>query len=202
MGSLDFLIPGVLWVLIASGRRAKLAIYHRHATQGAVEERDADVKNPFRPAGGAGDLKREEPHFGFAFGARRGKEEIANEDANGADEGVAQPRRRVYLDHDSGVFFVEELVVDAEQEFLVPPGIGVAVSVDTCQQSALRVEPRDGVRLHRLGQRLQVLRRDQIYLQKLERHNVDHADDNNKNGGGGREDANMRRGEKVFDGFS
>lgn len=63
----------------------------------------------------------------------------------------------MYLDHDGGGVGVEELVVDLEQEFLVPCRVCIAVLIDPCQQFAFWVKPCDRVGVHDLGYWLEVL---------------------------------------------
>lgn len=94
----------------------------RHAPHGAVEEVDADVENPLRAAGGTANLEGYEAELGFAVG----REEVGNQDGDGADEDLAEPGVGVDLDHDDGVVGIEEVVVDAEDKLLVPGGVGVA----------------------------------------------------------------------------
>lgn len=57
------------------------------------------------------------------------REEVGEEDADGSDENIAEPCGGVDLDHDDGVFGLEEVVVDAEHEFLVPRWVVVTVWV-------------------------------------------------------------------------
>lgn len=63
-----------------------------------------------------------EAELGFAVG----REEVGNQDGDGADEDLAEPGVGVDLDHDDGVVGIEEVVVDAEDKLLVPGGVGVA----------------------------------------------------------------------------
>lgn len=146
---------------IPDGRGAELAV-ERHAPHGVVKEAKADVENPLRAAGGAAQLDRHEAHLGLVL-------KIVHHHGSRPDQHVAEPRGGVDLDHDLRRVVLEELVVDSEDELLVPRRVGVAVLVDTCRQLALRVHPRDGERPHGFGRRVKILRRNQIDLQELER---------------------------------
>lgn len=80
-----------------------------------------------------------------------GRDEIAHRDADGADEGVAEPGRGVDLDMDGGMIGAEEVVVDAKREFVVPGGAGVAVLIDPGGSLPVRVDPDEGVSAEGLG---------------------------------------------------
>ncbi|KAF7805223.1 cysteine-rich repeat secretory protein 11-like [Senna tora] len=68
--------------------------------------------------------------FAIAAGVERRREEAGKEDGDGADENIAEPGGCVDLDHDGGVFGIEEVFVDTEDELLVPCGVCVTVLVN------------------------------------------------------------------------
>nr|GME13007.1 hypothetical protein CEY00_Acc25353 [Ipomoea batatas] len=115
------------------------------------------------------NLKGDETHAEIlALATSGGREEVADEEPDGADEGVAEPFDGVDLDLDGGGVALEELVVDAEHEFIVPRGVVAAVVVHGGGESAGRVEAHGGVRLHFLGHGFQVLGGHHVYFQQLE----------------------------------
>ena len=116
-----------------------------------------------RAAGGSANLEGDEAELGFSVG----REEVGELDGDGADEDVAEPGVGIDLDHDDGVVGIEEAVLDAEDELLVPGGIGVAFLVHLGGQFALRVEPRHRVAPNGFRHLGQVLGRDHVDLKEL-----------------------------------
>lgn len=93
---------------------------------------------------------------------------IRDHNCYAADHDVAEPGGLVDLDGEGGVFVVEELGVDAEDELLVPRGAFVAVLIDSGGEFAVRIEPRDGESPHGFGYGGKVLRGDHVDLQELD----------------------------------
>lgn len=161
---------------VAESGGAQLRI-QRHASHGAVQQRDPNIQNPLRATRGAADLQSHEPHAQLRVrvaavvveaGAGRGRDQVADEDSDGAHVDVPEPVEGVDLDHDRRRVGVQELLVDAEDELVVPRGVGVAVRVHTGRQLPVRVHPRHRVRPHGSGHRPQVLGRDHVQFQQLE----------------------------------
>lgn len=101
-----------------------------HAAHRAIQESDANVEDALRTAGWSPDLERDEPHVGLLLGPGGGRQEVGDEDGDAADDDVAKPRGLVDLDGERGGLIVEEVVVDAEHELLVPRWGAVAGLVD------------------------------------------------------------------------
>lgn len=115
-------------------------------------EGNAHVENALRAAGSATNLKGDES--GATENVPRGVDEVSDENADGANEVIAEPGRgRVDLDHDGGVVGKQEVVVNLEGKLVVPGGVGMALRVHAGAQLALQsgFKPHNGVCSHRFG---------------------------------------------------
>lgn len=134
---------------------------------GAGEDDGADVEDALAAAGGASDLEGGE---GRNCGGGAG----ADEEADGADEGVAKEAEGVDLDGDGGGIGGKEAGGDPEDELVVPGGVLAADAVDAGAELGGRVDPGNGVGVEAAGcgvsWPLQVLRRDEVDLQQLPIH--------------------------------
>lgn len=99
----------------------------------------------------------------------RRREQAAEKDTDGPDGRITEETHAEDLDHEGGGVGPEEVVVDAEDELVVPGRVGAAVSVDAGRQLAPGVRPRHSVGLHAPRYRVQVLRGDYVELEKVER---------------------------------
>lgn len=97
------------------------------------------------PAGVAPDLDGGERRCGSG-------EAAAEEEADGANEGVTEAAGGVDLDGDGGGLAAEEVGGDAEEKLLVPRGVLAAYWVGPGAELEGRVDPRDGVGLHAAAQ--------------------------------------------------
>lgn len=160
---LRFLLLGVGVPVPGGGSELRI---HGHAPAGGVNEVDPDVQNPLRATRGATNLQCDEANLGFAVGGAW--QEAGNEDADGAYENVAEPCGGVDFDHDDGVLVVEEFFVNAENEFLVPGGVVVAIGVYLGCELSFWVKPRNCVGFDGFGNGCEVLCGYDVYFQELE----------------------------------
>lgn len=77
---------------------------------------------------------------------------------------VLEPVDGVDLDHDGGRVGLEELIIDPEDELVVPRGVVVAIGVDPGGELAVQVDPCDRIRSHRAADLFEVLGRDDVQL--------------------------------------
>lgn len=113
----------------------------------AAKDGRGDVKNALDSARGAADPDGVE---GGAAGAAGEEAEGADEQADGADDGVRDVPAAggVELDGHGGGGVVGEVASrDAEEELVVPSGVGAAVAVDERAELDLRVDPDERVGL-------------------------------------------------------
>ena len=103
--------------------------------------------------GRAADLEREKSSAGG--GPRR--EEGGDEGVRGADGNVAEPGDVEDLDGEGGG--VEEVVVDREDEAIVPGGVCAAAVIDGGGEFVVRVDPRHRICAEEFGDGGQVLGR-------------------------------------------
>ena len=111
---------------------------------GAVHHHGADIHDAVEPPRRAPDLESAE--------ARRcvvgvGGEHIADEEAYGADEVVAEGADSVDGDADTGGVAGEKIRRNSEEELIVPGRVVAAELVDACSELGGGVDPRDGVGL-------------------------------------------------------
>lgn len=81
---------------------------------------------------------------------------------DGADEDGAEPCLSVDFHHDDCVVGIEEVVVNAEHELLVPHGVGVTLMVNLGGESAVWVDPAHSVGPNRFGDLGQILGRNHV----------------------------------------
>ncbi|PSR98828.1 hypothetical protein CEY00_Acc25353 [Actinidia chinensis var. chinensis] len=124
----------------------------RQNPPGSADEVNAEIEGSMEGARGAADLEREKSCAG---GGRR-REEGGDEAVGSADGNVAEPRDVEDLDAEGGG---EEVVVDREDEAVVPGGVGTAAVVDGGGEFVLRVDPRHRVGAEEFGDGGQVLGR-------------------------------------------
>ena len=134
----------------------------RHASHGTIEHSNTDVQYPLRSARGTTNLKRYESHprgrratvlvvAGSVSWTTVRRDEVADEDTDGAYVDVSEPMQGVDFDDYGGCVGVEELFVDSEYEFVVPGWVRSAVVVNACGEFAFGVDPCHGVCLHLAG---------------------------------------------------
>ncbi|KAL2348078.1 hypothetical protein Fmac_002078 [Flemingia macrophylla] len=144
-----------------------------------VEDGEGNVEDALGVAGGAAKMEGSEARGegrAVVGGGGGGREEVAEEEADGADVDVFEPMDGVDVDGDGGGVGVEEVVVDAEDELVVPCGVCAALRVDSCGEFHVRVDPGDSVGVHVAGHWGEVLGRYHIQLQQLEpRHLLRHC---------------------------
>lgn len=134
---------------------------------GVYDERDADVENSLRAEGsGAADLE------GGVAGDGGGPEG-GEEGAGGANVRVRAEEEAgsggVDVDGDGGGVGAEDVVLDAEDELVVPRGFGAAGGVDAGASAVVGADIRDSVGAHRAGGGVEVLGRDQRHFHPVVR---------------------------------
>lgn len=135
----------------------------------AAEQGDAEVEDTAgAEGGGAAHLERDD-----AAG-----EGGAEDDAHDAEEAVAAEAPGVEeVDVDGGGVGGEEVVVDAEEELVVPGGISVAGGVQQASAELVgRIHPGGGVHGRGPGGRVELLGGDDGELQEVEGGGVEGGD--------------------------
>lgn len=137
----------------------------------AIEKGDADVEDALR----AERVRASYLEGGEAAGARF-RAEGGEEDADGAKVGVLEAEAKAVaggkdVDGDGGGYGEQEGVVHAEDELVVPGGVGMAGPIRPRRQFLVRVDPRNRIGPHGPGRRReQVLGRDHRQLNEVARH--------------------------------
>lgn len=134
----------------------------------APEDGGADVEDALESAGWPTDANGVEDGAVAVAGEET---EVADEEADGSDEGVGQVPSTGGVDLDgvgAGGIVGEEARVDAEEELIVPGGVLAADAVDQCAELDGGVDPDDSVGLQATvaAWRLEALSRDQVDLQR------------------------------------
>jgi len=161
---------------ISHGPRGVELRVQRHAPHGTVENPHADIQNPLWPTRWPPDLQSHEPHSDLhglvvvlVVRLVKVRDEITNEDTDGAHVDISEPVEGVNLNHDCGGVGVEERVVDAEDELVVPGGVVISLRVHPGRKFPVLMDPRHSVRPHGTRYICEVLCRYEIEFQELER---------------------------------
>ena len=78
--------------------------------------------------------------------SRNWRDKVSDDGSDGSHVDVTEPMYGVDFDHDSRRVTMEELVIDTENELVVPCWVGVALGVDTGRELAFLMDPS-----HRVG---------------------------------------------------
>lgn len=103
------------------------------------------------PTGRAADLNgtaRRFPKNLIIRGRITGGKEIADEEPDGANEGIAEDTDGVDLDPNTGRFSEKKLRRNLEEEFVVPGGVSAVFTVNASSKLGGGIGPSDGVGLH------------------------------------------------------
>lgn len=128
-------------------------------------DHNANIENALEPSRRATDLDGGE---GRSPGTVVDGDDVSDEESNSTDERIAETANGVNLDGDAGGLAGKKLRRDAEEELVVPGGVGSADGVDSGAEAVGGVDPGDGVGLplaELVGGDLEALGGDEIDLE-------------------------------------
>ncbi|XP_028096702.1 pentatricopeptide repeat-containing protein At1g15510, chloroplastic-like, partial [Camellia sinensis] len=101
--------------------------------------------NSIKRAGSAADLESDEAGGGIVYGSIIGREQVGDESVNRFDEVVSDPRDCTDFYDDSSCIGGEKIVVDFEDELVVPGWVRIAVAIDSGCLFVVGAKPYDGI---------------------------------------------------------
>lgn len=94
---------------------------------------------------------------------------VSDEHPDGPNDDITKPIGGVYLDHDGGGISPKKPLIHPENKLIIPRRIIIALSIHAGRKLSGGVDPCLCIGAHFLGNGLQILGRNDVYLQKLER---------------------------------
>lgn len=95
----------------------------------------------------------------------RRRDEISDEDTNGADERIAKPMDGINVNLNGRCVLPKKFLIYPKNKLVVPRGVVTSFGINPGGKFSGRVDPRGSVGFHFFGHRFQILGRNNVYFQ-------------------------------------